>query len=49
MNFNPEITSKLDFCLFESLDDVWNYTYTYPVEEWVMGEFRKRKKKQEKT
>ena len=33
--------------IFESLDDVLNYTYTYPVEEWVMGEFRKRKKMQQ--
>ena len=33
--------------VFESFDDILCYNYYYPVEEWVMINFKKRKKKQQ--
>ena len=33
--------------MFESFEDILCYNYYYQVEEWVMAQFRKRKKKQQ--
>ena len=33
--------------MFECFEDLLCYNYHYPVEEWVMCNFRKRKKKQQ--
>ena len=33
--------------ILEGYIDIYSYEYTYPVEEWVLQEFKKRPKKQQ--